>query len=80
MTTDWRCIAMHDLAERRGVWYRQKTDNILEMRAGREGDDASVEFALDELPQSVASGLVAVCEYGAWTQEDFGPNTEVMPR
>lgn len=44
----WRCISMHDDAERRGIWFHSvehrdsgdsRTTSFLEICAGREGDD-----------------------------------------
>lgn len=68
-TTEWRCCSMHDPSGRRGVWYRTLPDGRLEIRAGREGDDAC-SFIPAELAESVDNCL----SYGAWMQEDYGPN------
>jgi hypothetical protein len=71
--TAWRCVSMHDPAGRRGVWY-QRVGSTLEVRGGREGDDA-VYIALGD----DADQLENVLSYGAWMQEEYGPNTNVVP-
>lgn len=46
--TGWLLIAMHDPVGRRGVWARvDRTQGIMELCAGREGDDAYLKIPLD---------------------------------
>ncbi|MBV6429795.1 MAG: hypothetical protein KIPDCIKN_04370 [Haliscomenobacter sp.] len=61
---------MHCKAGRRGIWYRMiDDDNAIEIVAGREGDDASVVIRGPE-----ANLLKQCLAYGAWMQEDEGPD------
>jgi len=59
---------MHDPSGRRGIWFRLLLDGQLEIRAGREGDDAACF-----VPRGTAKSLLDCLEYGAWMQEDYGP-------
>ena len=70
----WRCVAMHDSAYRRGVWFREDANSVT-IRAGREGDDACVKIAVgDKVTKQMLFDLIACLEYGAWMQEDEGPD------
>lgn len=71
--TAWRCVSMHDLDERRGVWYRRVGDT-LEVRGGRWGEDGKFIARGND-----ANQLEHVLSYGAWVQEEYGPNTSIMP-
>lgn len=37
----WRCASLHDPSRRRGIWFRTPQPGVLELCAGREGDDYS---------------------------------------
>lgn len=37
----WQCCSLHDPAKRRGIWWRMTECGLLEIVAGREGDDAT---------------------------------------
>lgn len=62
----WICIAMHDPAGRRGLWYRLNKDGLLEFRAGREGDDAYVAIPIKKVIQA---DLKSVFEYARYAFE-----------
>ena len=67
---NWRCVSMHDPDGRRGVWYQwDKATLTLTVRGGREGDDA-----VRTIYGADAVALEHVLSYGAWMQEEFGPN------
>jgi len=70
---------MHDPAGRRGIWYRVQ-DGVLEVRGGRRGDDADARIERASLPAKEFDELVSALGYGAWMQEEYGPNTDVEPR
>lgn len=74
----WRCVSMHDPAGRRGVWFAVH-NNVLTVRGGREGDDAWAEIPRSSLPKEEFDELVSALEYGAWQQEDYGPDSQVVP-
>ena len=74
----WRCASMHDPAGRRGIWFAVHND-VLVVRGGREGDDAWAEIPRSMLPRKEFDELVAALEYGAWQQEDNGPDSQVVP-
>lgn len=76
----WRCVSMHDPAGRRGVWVRMCEDGAIEVRGGREGDDAcSILRPGDTLTPADIKCLLGALEYGAWMQEDYGPATDKIP-
>jgi len=79
LTPGWRCASMHDPAGRRGIWYRVQ-DGVLEVRGGRRGDDADARIERASLPAKEFDELVSALGYGAWMQEEYGPNTDVEPR
>ena len=69
-----RCCSMHDPEGRRGIWFAVE-DSVFKLFAGREGDDASVELRVgDVVTEQVIDNLVDCLEYGAWQQEDYGPD------
>ena len=63
----WRCAANHDSSGRRGCWYRTQ-DGVLEVSAGREGDDYILMMPLNT-PQAVA--LQGILDTLAWVYEDM---------
>lgn len=78
----WKCIAMHDPAGRRGVWYRttprdvrtdqkiQEPVGTIEMCAGREGDDAYVIIAVGTvMDERKMYDLLSLLEYGLYARE-----------
>lgn len=76
--TDWRCASMHCHEQRRGIWFRV-VDGVLIVRGGREGDDAEARIEAARLPVREFNELVSALEYGAWMQEDDGPDTKTRP-
>ncbi len=46
MDETWRRVTPFDTAGRRALWVRV-TDDAVELRAGREGDDSSCRLPLD---------------------------------
>ena len=73
----WRCASMHDPSGRRGVWFTSIPGPSITVCAGREGDDATVTLKVgDVLTQEQVTGLLSCLEYGAWMQEDYGPNCQ----
>lgn len=74
---DWTCISMHDPDGRRGVWYRV-SDGYLEVRGGREGDDAWAKIPVAGIPDDELAELVSAFDYGHWMQSDYGPNSELQ--
>lgn len=74
----WRCVSMHDKAGRRGVWYRL-INNRLELRGGREGDDAIAILTEAEHGAELINAITDVLDCGCWMQEDEGPNTQLVP-
>lgn len=72
---------MHDDAGRRGVWYRYcEEDGVLELRGGREGDDAYAELDVGRnVTEKAVKDVAAVLSYGAWMQETEGPDTDIQP-
>lgn len=72
----WECVAMHDPACRRGVWYRA-TATTVEVRAGREGDDCYVSLAAGQtLDLGDVEALVGCLATGAMQCLDHGPAAE----
>jgi hypothetical protein len=72
----WRCAAMHDKAERRGLWYLEssgftKVDSVV-IVAGREGNDDRFEIQVGEtMTQDKIDALMGCLQTAAWVQEDY---------
>ena len=77
--TPIRCASMHDPTGRRGVWFSVDQDYAwAEMWGGREGDDAHILLRAGEtLTAERIEQIVSCLEYGAWMQEDHGPDCDV---
>lgn len=65
----WEMVADNDPAGRRGIWMR-RTGGILEVCAGREGDDAYflIEPGMTVTPETVEK-LYDALTYGCWMVE-----------
>ena len=64
----WELIAVPD--GRRGLWMRRSSSGfILELCAGREGDDAYVKLDIGEpITIEVVHGIVDVLRYLEWSE------------
>lgn len=69
----WVLIAMHDPAGRRGLWYR-RTDNAIEICAGREGDDDFCRVPLDNPAAGHLEDCLDAAGYAAWLAPVDGPD------
>lgn len=64
----WNLIAMHDPADRRGVWMRHNAgEQTTEICAGREGDDDYIKFSIGEkiTPQQIVA-LNSIMQTAMW--------------
>ena len=61
---------MHDPAGRRGIWYRE-SPGVVELCAGRDGDDAYVRIAVGDTVSPEDVGAVLDClAVGAWMLDE----------
>lgn len=75
-----RCCSMHDPAGRRGIWYTVR-DGVFYLCAGREGDDAEVSLKPGQVVTE--EKIILLCQsldYGAYMQEEHGPDAETPRR
>lgn len=73
----WRCCSMHDPAGRRGIWYRYH-NGILQIRAGREGDDEEIDLEVGRiLTQLDLDKISGALDSGGQMQEDYGPCSQI---
>jgi len=66
---------MHDPTGRRGIWFCV-VDGVLHVRGGREGHDAHAAVEASRLDPKMFNQLVSALSYGAWMQEEYGPNDD----
>ncbi len=74
----WRSAAMHDPAERRGIWFRvnegtkERPYLIVEVCGGREGDDDYVKFEVGKtLSQNDLNTIEDILDRSRWVLEDY---------
>lgn len=72
-TEKWQCCSMHDESQRRGIWYRE-TEEGLEIRGGREGDDCRAVLKKGEvLTEEAIRRIIDVLDVGSWMLDMYGP-------
>lgn len=86
----WRSVAMHDSAKRRGIWYATDSKSgddftstpltCILLCAGREGDDAMAYLEVGQvITEELLRRLEVILSTGAWMQETDGPDTNKQP-
>jgi hypothetical protein len=73
---NWQCIAMHDTAKRRGLWYAEGS-GVIYLRAGREGDDASSVIRKSAVGDREYKEFLNVLETARYAIEMSGEDEEL---
>lgn len=68
-TGEWWIASKHD--KRRGLWYREE-GGVLEICAGREGDDVHLTIRREDLPPGVFDKLVGALDSARYAREING--------
>ena len=68
-TSEWWIASKHDT--RRGLWYREE-GGVLEICAGREGDDVHLMIRREDLPLGVFDALVSALDSARYAREING--------